>query len=55
MTIEVDETSLVSNYARWLDLDEGVMRTRWTQEGLSFVRYDAKIISHHSLPIFMRQ
>uniref|UniRef100_A0A0W0FSY2 Putative glycoside hydrolase family 95 protein n=1 Tax=Moniliophthora roreri TaxID=221103 RepID=A0A0W0FSY2_MONRR len=27
-----------SDYARWLDLDEGVARARWTQSGTKFIR-----------------
>ncbi|KAK7040767.1 hypothetical protein VNI00_009673 [Paramarasmius palmivorus] len=35
-TVTLDATQ--SDYARWLDLDEGVARTRWTQSGTTFLR-----------------
>ncbi|KAK2467924.1 hypothetical protein APHAL10511_000219 [Amanita phalloides] len=34
----IDATGSVSNYARWLDLDQGLVRTTWTQEGNSYQR-----------------
>jgi Glycosyl hydrolase family 65, N-terminal domain len=29
----------VSNYARWLDLDQGIARTSWTQSGTTYLRH----------------
>ncbi|KAJ6504234.1 glycoside hydrolase family 95 protein [Mycena vitilis] len=31
-------TGTVSNYARWLDLDQGIARVSWTQAGSAFTR-----------------
>ncbi|KAJ7220491.1 glycoside hydrolase family 95 protein [Mycena pura] len=31
-------TGLVSDYARWLDLDQGIARVTWTQSGSAFTR-----------------
>ncbi|KAF8631453.1 hypothetical protein AX15_002391 [Amanita polypyramis BW_CC] len=34
----INATGPVLDYARWLDLDEGVARTSWTQGGTSYLR-----------------
>ncbi|KAF8664131.1 hypothetical protein AX16_000821 [Volvariella volvacea WC 439] len=34
----INSTGTISNYARWLDLDDGVARTTWTQGGNSYIR-----------------
>lgn len=34
----MDINGTVSDYARWLDLDEGVARTAWTQDSFEFFR-----------------
>ena len=34
----VNATGSVSDYKRWLDLDQGLVRTSWTQSGTSYQR-----------------
>ncbi|KAG5651905.1 hypothetical protein H0H81_006986 [Sphagnurus paluster] len=34
----VNSTGAVTNYGRWLDLDQGIARTSWTQSGANYVR-----------------
>ncbi|THU90400.1 glycoside hydrolase family 95 protein [Dendrothele bispora CBS 962.96] len=34
----IHSTGPVSDYARWLDLDDGIARTRWTQSDITFIR-----------------
>jgi len=36
-TIQTNDS--VSDYARWLDLDDGIVRARWTQSDITFIRY----------------
>ncbi|KAG6877340.1 hypothetical protein C0993_008477 [Termitomyces sp. T159_Od127] len=40
----INITGTVSNYGRYLDLDEGIARTIWTQSGITYVR--TTICSH---------
>ena len=35
----LDVTGTVSDFFRWLDLDQAVHRTSWTQDNSSFFRY----------------
>lgn len=35
---EVDASGNVSDYYRWLDMDNGVTRTLWTQQNATFLR-----------------
>lgn len=35
----LDTSGTVANYARWLDLDEAITRTTWSQGGATFKRY----------------
>ncbi|KAF5366281.1 hypothetical protein D9758_005662 [Tetrapyrgos nigripes] len=42
----------VSDYGRWLDLDDGIARTRWTQSGITFIRevfcsHPSRACTHH--------
>lgn len=39
MLATLDTFGIVTNYARWLDLDEAITRTTWSQGGASFNRY----------------
>jgi hypothetical protein len=41
---EVDASGNVSDYYRWLDMDNGVARTLWTQQNATFLR-SVQIIS----------
>ncbi|RDB26766.1 putative alpha-fucosidase A [Hypsizygus marmoreus] len=34
----INTTGAVSNYGRWLDLDQGIARTTWTQSGTTYLR-----------------
>lgn len=34
----MNSTASASNYARWLDMDEGILRTSWTSDGASYLR-----------------
>ncbi|KAF9465864.1 glycoside hydrolase family 95 protein [Collybia nuda] len=34
----INTTGTISNYARWLDLDQGLARTSWTQSGANYLR-----------------
>ncbi|KAG6886580.1 hypothetical protein C0995_006789, partial [Termitomyces sp. Mi166 len=36
----INTTGTVSNYGRYLDLDEGIARTIWTQLGITYVRQE---------------
>ncbi|KAL4063679.1 glycoside hydrolase family 95 protein, partial [Scleroderma citrinum] len=36
--VTMDTTSPVSNYVRWLDLDQAVLRSTWSQNHMSFLR-----------------
>ncbi|KAG6864486.1 hypothetical protein C0991_009194, partial [Blastosporella zonata] len=40
----INSTGTVSNYGRYLDLDQGIARTLWTQSGINYVR--TSICSH---------
>lgn len=35
---KINATGTVSGYSRFLDLDQGIARTTWTQGGTSFIR-----------------
>lgn len=40
----LNTSGTVSNYARWLDLDQAVARTTWSQGGATFNRYNVDIL-----------
>jgi hypothetical protein len=35
----IESAGPVRDYGRWLDLDDGIARTRWTQSDITFIRY----------------
>ena len=41
----IDVNGTVSNYARWLDLDQGIARTTWTQSDITYLRYSLPLVS----------
>lgn len=42
----INVTGTVSGFGRFLDLDQGLARTTWTQGGTTFLRYVLTSISH---------
>lgn len=40
----INTTGVVHNYGRWLDLDQGIARTSWTQSGSNYTRYGLLVL-----------